>query len=168
MSLPTWPRPLPLPTAHLFLIGSLSAARRAGRDFKRDLLRRQAVTWSRHSLNDSQQHLSRVLRLFLRTMPPKLTVELDRLVYPIFFDVQGTRIEELNGSSRINPYNIFTIITSSFCIACPYSGQRREFRTALRGGTSRWDYRILARQGGRCNVCRSRACRQRPRLPWLP
>ena len=61
------------------------------------------------SLDDPNRKLSQDLSNIAKAFPI-LTREPEGLVYPIFFDVRGHCIQEPNGSSRVNGYNISFII----------------------------------------------------------
>ena len=94
------------------------------------------------SLDDPNRKLSQDLSNIAKAFPI-LTREPEGLVYPIFFDVRGHCIQEPNGSSRVNGYNISFIIAwikrllkqidlgltaSDIGVATPYAGQVRATR----------------------------------------
>lgn len=97
------------------------------------------------ALDHPKRAMSKHLRSLLHKLLPKLTLEPEGIIYPIFFDVKGKCIKEDNGSSRVNPHNTSFIVSiierllansrllspNDFGIATPYAAQRRVTRKAL-------------------------------------
>lgn len=90
--------------------------------------------------------VSKDLQAWITEQFPRLRQEPEGLIYPIFFDVRGTCVQERNGSSRVNAHNTAFIIdlirtllfeaklgltTADFGIATPYAGQVRSTRLAF-------------------------------------
>ena len=90
--------------------------------------------------------VSKDLQAWITQQFPRLREEPEGLIYPIFFDVRGTCVQERNGSSRVNAHNTAFIIdlirtllieaklgltTADFGIATPYAGQFRSTRLAF-------------------------------------